>query len=93
VKFQAQQAIAQATGVRNSTIAQAEGNAEATKLNAAAEAYKIQLIQLQLLKSPQYIEYVKASRWTGILPQFYMSGGSNPLIMQLPSLTDTSVNQ
>ena len=68
VKFQAQQQIAAATGQRNSSIAIAEGQAEATKLNAAAEAYRVQLVQAQLSKSPQYVDYIKATKWSGVLP-------------------------
>ena len=85
VQFKAQQQIAAATGDRNSTIAQAQGQAEATKLNAEAEAYKVNLVQNQLAKSALYVEYVKAQKWSGVLPQFYMAGGSTPLIMSLPT--------
>jgi regulator of protease activity HflC (stomatin/prohibitin superfamily) len=80
IKMEAEQVRAAAAGQRDAKIATAEG-----------EAQYIKLIQEQLIRSPQYIEYVKAKQWNGVLPQFYMSGSSNPLIMQLPSLTSSSL--
>jgi regulator of protease activity HflC (stomatin/prohibitin superfamily) len=94
VQFQAQQVVAAANGQRDSSIALAEGQAKATKLNAEAEAYRVQLVQQQLSQSPQYVDYIKASRWNGILPNFYMAGsGSTPLIMSLPSFATTVTNE
>ena len=93
VQFQAQQVVAAANGQRDSSIALAEGNAKATKLNAEAEAYRVQLVQQQLSKSPQYVDYIKASRWTGVLPTFYMTGGNTPLIMSLPSFATTETDE
>jgi regulator of protease activity HflC (stomatin/prohibitin superfamily) len=92
IEFQAQQQIAAAMGQRNSTVAQAQGQAEAIKLNAEAEAYRVQLVQTQLSKSPQFIDYIKANKWSGNFPQFYMTGSSAPLIMSLPSFA-TSGNE
>lgn len=75
VKFQAQQVVAKANGDRDAAIAQATG-----------EAQKVKLVQEQLQQSPQYIEYVKAQKWNGAFPQFYMMGSSNTgLLMTLPS--------
>lgn len=64
--------------------AQAEYDAallEAQKIRelADAEAYKIEQVNAQLDKSPQYIELIKAERWDGILPKF-TGGDSIPLI-------------
>jgi prohibitin 2 len=75
IKYEADQVRAAAQGAKDAKIAQAEG-----------ESRYVQLIQEQLSKSPQYVEYVKWTRWDGVLPYFYMaSGSSTPLIMSLPS--------
>ena len=47
----------------------AEADAEAQKLKAEAEAYAIQVVQEQIAKSPDYIDYLKISSWNGVLPQ------------------------
>ncbi|MBE6900989.1 MAG: prohibitin family protein [Ruminococcaceae bacterium] len=47
----------------------AEADAEAQKLTAEAEAYAIQVVQEQIAKSPEYIDYLKISNWNGVLPQ------------------------
>ena len=58
----------------------AEANAAAKRLEADAEAYRvtavaeaeataIRLINVQLEKSPRYVELVKAKQWNGVLPQ------------------------
>lgn len=47
----------------------AEAEAEAQKLKAEAEAYAIQVVQEQIAKSPDYIDYLKISNWNGVLPQ------------------------
>jgi len=74
-------------------VAIAKGTADATVLNAEAEAKKIELIQKQLAASPNYVELIKAQAWDGHYPQFYMIGGNSPnLLMQLPtSLTQTTI--
>ena len=57
----------------------ADANAQAKRLEADAEAYRviteataeadaIQLINAQLARSPNYVELVKAKAWDGILP-------------------------
>jgi regulator of protease activity HflC (stomatin/prohibitin superfamily) len=74
VKFQAQQVVAKASGDRDARIALATG-----------EAKYVELIQAQLKQSPQYVEYIKWTKWNGVLPSFYMAGGNTPLIMSLPS--------
>lgn len=69
-------------------IATADGTAKSTILNAEAEAKKVQLMQEQLKQSPQYVEYIKVSRWDGKMPQIMLSG-TTPL-MQLPNLNLTN---
>jgi prohibitin 2 len=73
-------------------VATAKGDAEATILNAEAEAKKVQLVNNQLSQSPQYVEYIKAQKWDGHFPEFYMTGGNSPnLLMQLPTTQTTSL--
>lgn len=67
IRIEAQQKVAQAEGDRNATIAQAQGSAAA-----------IDLINKQLEKSPQYVNYLAVSKWNGQLPQ--VTGGAMPLI-------------
>ncbi|MYB34118.1 MAG: prohibitin family protein [Gammaproteobacteria bacterium] len=58
----------------------AEANAEAKRLEADAEAYRviteataeadaIRLVNEQLSRSPLYVDLVRAKRWDGVLPQ------------------------
>ena len=91
IQVEAQQRVADAQGQRDAAIAAAEGQAKATMLTAEADAKKVELINQQLARSPQYIEYIKASRWSGNYPQFYMTGGSSPnLLMSLPAVSASS---
>jgi prohibitin 2 len=80
IKIEAEQRIADAEGQRQAAIAQAQGEAE-----------KVKLVQQQLMQSPQYIEYIRAQRWDGRYPLFYMTGsGSAPnLLMQVPMVNAT----
>jgi regulator of protease activity HflC (stomatin/prohibitin superfamily) len=82
VKFQAQQVVAKADGDRDARIALATG-----------ESKYVELIQEQLQKSPQYVEYVKWNKWNGAMPSFYMAGGNTPLIMSLPSFATSTINE
>ena len=56
-------------------IATAKGDSAKTIIRATAEAQSIKIKQEQLRKSPQYIEYLKAQRWDGKMPQVVGSGG------------------
>lgn len=67
IQVEAEQVEASAIGQKNAKIATATGDAEA-----------IRLIDEQLRKSPQYIEYFKVQKWNGVLP--LVSGGGVPLI-------------
>lgn len=55
----------------------ATGEAEAVRLNAEAEAEAIRIKTEALKESPQLIEYQKALRWDGKLPET-MLGGAMP---------------
>ena len=45
---------------------------------AGAEAESIRLIEEQLSKSPQYVEYLSVMKWNGVLPQ--VTGGAVPFV-------------
>jgi regulator of protease activity HflC (stomatin/prohibitin superfamily) len=68
--------VAQAEAEAQATKATAEGEAYATKLHAEAEAYANQKLASSL--SGILVEYLKATKWDGHLPQ--VSGGTTPLI-------------
>lgn len=63
-------------------VAQAEGDKQATILAAQGSATSIDLINKQLEKSPQYVNYLAVSKWNGQLPQ--VTSGAIPLI-QIPT--------
>ena len=69
IEYEAQQTVAAAKGQRDASIASAEAQAKTIELTAQAEAEKVRLIQNELSKSPNYIQYVQASRWNGVLPK------------------------
>jgi regulator of protease activity HflC (stomatin/prohibitin superfamily) len=49
-------------------IAEAEGLKQVRILQAQAEAEAIRIINTQLAGSPYYIKYIYAEKWNGILP-------------------------
>lgn len=53
----------------------ARGDSAKAVINATAEAQAIRIKQQQLRQSPQYIEYLKAQRWDGRMPQVVGSNG------------------
>jgi len=61
-------------------IETARGNAQSLIINSNAEAKAIAIKQTQLRQSPQYIEYMKAKKWDGKMPQVVTSGGSGLII-------------
>jgi regulator of protease activity HflC (stomatin/prohibitin superfamily) len=87
IKYEAEQVRATAEGQKDARIAQAQADAETIRLTKQAEAVGIQLVQEQLKQSPQYIDYIRASKWNGQYPQMYMVGGQSPtLLMQVPEV-------
>lgn len=70
IKIEAQQTEAIAIGNKNAAIANAEGQAEA-----------IRVIDETLSKSPQYIEYLKVTRWDGVMPLTLVTGSAEPMIL------------
>lgn len=61
-------------------VATARGDSLALIINSSAEANAIEIKQKQLRQSPQYIEYMKAKKWDGKMPQVVTSGGSGLII-------------
>lgn len=78
IKFEAEQNVATAEGLKKAKILNAEAENEAKILDAKANAESIRLIDEQLRKSPQYIEYYKLQKWNGALPK--VTGGSSTLV-------------
>lgn len=83
IRFEADQVRAKAEGERDAAIAQATGEAE-----------KVKLIQQQLSQSPQYIEYIRAQRWDGKYPVYYMALAGNGVtpLLNVPSPTGAMSN-
>lgn len=62
-------------------IENAKGFKQAEILEAEGEAEAIRIKQEQLIKSPHYIDYMKADKWDGKLPEFY--GGSPGMLFNI----------
>lgn len=67
IEIEAKQIEATAIGQRNAEIAKAEGDAK-----------RISLVQEELQRSPEYIEWLAVSQWDGILPK--VTGGAVPFV-------------
>lgn len=88
----AETARVEAEGIANAAIEAATGAAEAIKLEADAEAYAIEivaaaeqeLLTLLGLTPDQYIEYIKWNSWDGVLPTV-MAGDATAFILDLPT--------
>lgn len=87
-KVEANQVIATAEGTKQANILSAEGIAKKIELESAAEAQKIQRIQAALDKSPQYIEWVKADKWSGDLPKVMMSNSGSSAFIDVTAMTE-----
>lgn len=62
--------IAEAEAERKKRKELADADAYTITANATARAKSIEMIQQQLAKSPDYIEYLKAEKWDGQLPVY-----------------------
>lgn len=71
--------VLEAAAEADKQIEKSRGKAESIKQEADADAYAIKAVQDQLKKSPQYISYIKATRWDGKLP-LYNGSGVLPMI-------------
>jgi regulator of protease activity HflC (stomatin/prohibitin superfamily) len=71
--------VKQAEAEADKKIADARGTSESRIKIAEGEAKAIELINETLARSPKYVEYIKANKWDGRLPQF-VGGGAIPMI-------------
>jgi regulator of protease activity HflC (stomatin/prohibitin superfamily) len=58
----------------------AQAEADSVLVKAEAEAAAIALIQAQIARNPEYIDYLKIINWDGILPQV-IGDGVNPFVV------------
>lgn len=79
---QAEQEVKKTEAIGRQKVAQAEAEATATKLKADAESYANQKIASSL--SPSLVEYKKAGKWDGHLPQV-TGGGATMLSLGAPA--------
>jgi prohibitin 2 len=84
IQIEAQQNEAQAIGEQKANIAKAEGIKQSNVLQAEGEAQAITIIDQQLRNNPTYLEWLKATKWDGVLPLVTGGGsdgqGSTPFI-------------
>jgi hypothetical protein len=74
IQIEAQQNEAQAIGEQKANIARAEGIKQSNVLQAEGEAQAITIIDEQLRNNPTYLEWLKATKWDGVLP--LVTGGA-----------------
>jgi regulator of protease activity HflC (stomatin/prohibitin superfamily) len=74
IQIEAQQNEAQAIGEQKANIARAEGIKQSNVLQAEGEAQAITIIDEQLKNNPTYLEWLKATKWDGVLP--LVTGGT-----------------
>jgi len=80
IEYQAQQKVAEANGTATATILNAQASAQSILLKATSDAEALRLQKEQV--TPELIQLRMAEKWNGALPQ-YMFGDSMPLL-QLP---------
>ena len=68
IQIEAQQNEAKAIGEQKANIARAEGVKQSNVLQAEGEAQAITIIDQQLRNNPTYLEWLKTTRWDGVLP-------------------------
>src|SRR5215218_851901 len=68
IQIEAQQNEAKAIGEQKANIARAEGIKQSNVLQAQGEAQAITIIDQQLRNNPTYLEWLKATKWDGVLP-------------------------
>ncbi|WP_333846844.1 prohibitin family protein [Phaeobacter italicus] len=71
---------AQADGNAYKVRTEAEAEADATRLRKAAEAQGIRDVEKALAANPLFIEYTRAQRWNGQLPQTMMGQDTDVLM-------------
>src|ERR671910_144351 len=75
IQIEAQQNEAKAIGEQKANIARAEGIKQSNVLQAEGEAQAITIIDQQLRNNPTYLEWLKTTRWDGVLPLVTGGGG------------------
>ena len=75
IQIEAQQNEAKAIGEQKANIARAEGIKQSNVLQAQGEAQAITIIDQQLRNNPTYLEWLKTTRWNGVLPLVTGGGG------------------
>lgn len=97
---EAQITVAQAKAQAESQLVQAQAAAKGNLATAEAEAKGIQLKNDAIKKSPQIIEYVKAQKWNGALPNFMFNGsggesgkGLNTILQIIPPITQAPAGE
>jgi regulator of protease activity HflC (stomatin/prohibitin superfamily) len=80
VQYQSQQQVIQAEAAANATVTTATANAAKTIITANATAQSIELINEQLQRSPQYLQYLALLQWDGKLPIYWAGNSTFPLI-------------
>jgi regulator of protease activity HflC (stomatin/prohibitin superfamily) len=60
-------------------VIKAQADKDVSILNAEAEARAIEIVQEQIAKSPDYLNYLRLDRWDGALPKV-MDGETNPFV-------------
>src|SRR5215218_4665345 len=75
IQIEAQQNEGQAIGEQKANIARAEGIKQSNVLQAQGEAQAITIIDQQLRNNPTYLEWLKTTRWDGVLPLVTGGGG------------------
>lgn len=87
-QVEAQQAIAEATGIANSTLVQAQADAAAVRVKGEAAAYSTQVqgeAQAKALSAQKeevselLVKLRTIQQWNGQLPNVMMGNGANPL--------------
>ena len=78
-QIQAQMAEAEALGKANARRAEAQGESDAIRLIAEAEAKRVEAIAKAMNLNSQYVEFVQANKWNGVLPSTVMSGTNGVL--------------
>jgi regulator of protease activity HflC (stomatin/prohibitin superfamily) len=76
IQIEAQQNEAKAIGEQKANIARAEGIKQSNVLQAEGEAQAITIIDQQLRNNPTYLEWLKTTRWDGVLPLVTGGGGA-----------------
>jgi len=72
----AEQEVRKTEALARQKITEAQGEAQAAKLRADAEAYANERVAKSL--TPALVDYMKVTKWDGKLPQ--VSGGATPLL-------------